>query len=142
MTCKHCAISTTRSQPGGTVVVFAPALPGLYGAFDRRIGHCRRYRRSTLATALSRAGFDVPTAHYVNAPGTFAWWLVVRQFGGTPTQGGLAGLYDRAVVPWARRIEAIAPPRFGQSVFAVGQKPGLGQYATPPSRSAATLASS
>jgi 2-polyprenyl-3-methyl-5-hydroxy-6-metoxy-1,4-benzoquinol methylase len=110
-------------QPGGTVVVFAPALPALYGAFDRRVGHCRRYRRSTLATALSRAGFDVPAAHYVNAPGTFAWWLVVRQLGGTPTQGGLAGLYDRAVVPWTRRIEAVAPPRFGQSLFAVGRKP-------------------
>ena len=109
--------------PGGNVVVFAPALPALYGAFDRRIGHCRRYRRSTLATALSRAGFDVPAAHYVNAPGTLAWWLVVRQLGGTPTQGGLAAIYDRAVVPWTRRIEAIAPPRFGQSVFAVGKKP-------------------
>jgi 2-polyprenyl-3-methyl-5-hydroxy-6-metoxy-1,4-benzoquinol methylase len=110
-------------EPGGTVVVFAPALPALYGAFDRRIGHWRRYRRSTLATALSRAGFDVPAAHYVNAPGTLAWWLVVRQLGGTPTHGGLAKLYDRAVVPLTRRIEAIAPPRFGQSVFAVGQKP-------------------
>lgn len=110
-------------EPGGTVIVFAPALPALYGAFDRSIGHWRRYRRSTLATALSRAGFDVPVSHYVNAPGTVAWWLVVRQLGGNPTQGGLAGLYDRAVVPWTRRVEAIAPPRFGQSVFAVGQKP-------------------
>ena len=110
-------------EPGGTVVVFAPALPALYGEFDRRIGHYRRYRRSTLATALSRAGFEVPVAHYVNAPGTAAWWLVIRQLGGTPTQGGLAGLYDRAVVPWARRIETAAPPRFGQSIFAVGQKP-------------------
>jgi len=112
-------------EPGGTVIVFAPALPALYGAFDRSIGHWRRYRRSTLATAMSRAGFDVPVAHYVNAPGTVAWWLVVRQLGANPTQGGFAELYDRAVVPWARRAEAIAPPRFGQSVFAVGKKPDL-----------------
>ena len=110
-------------RPGGTLAVFVPAYEALYSEFDRSIGHFRRYRRSTLATALSHAGFDVPAAHYVNAPGTFAWWLVVRQLGATPTQGGLAGLYDRAVVPWARRVEAIAPPRFGQSVFAVGQKP-------------------
>jgi SAM-dependent methyltransferase len=110
-------------EPGGTVIVFAPALPGLYGDFDRRVGHCRRYRRSTLATALSRGGFDVPAAHYVNAPGTFAWWLVVRQLGGTPTEGGLAGIYDRAIVPWTRKVEAAVEPRFGQSVLAVGVKP-------------------
>ena len=109
--------------PGGRVVVFAPAFPSLYGAFDRRVGHVRRYTRSTLATALSRAGFDVPSAHYVNAPGTLAWWLVVRRFGASPTQGGMADFYDRAVVPWTRRIEAATPPRFGQSVLAVGRKP-------------------
>ena len=110
-------------EPGGRVVVFAPALPALFGPFDRRVGHLRRYTRSTLATALSRAGFDVPTAHYVNAPGLLAWWLVVRQLKGSPTQGGLAGIYDRTVVPWARRVEAATPPRLGQSVFAIGQKP-------------------
>jgi 2-polyprenyl-3-methyl-5-hydroxy-6-metoxy-1,4-benzoquinol methylase len=108
--------------PGGSVVVFAPALPSLYGAFDERVGHYRRYTRSTLATALSRAGFDVPSADYVNAPGTLAWWLVVRQLGASPTHGGGARLYDRTVVPVTRRVEAIAPPRFGQSVLAVGRK--------------------
>src|SRR4030095_11171866 len=45
-------------EPGGTVLVFAPALPALYGAFDRRIGHCRRYRRSTLATGVSTTHFE------------------------------------------------------------------------------------
>jgi SAM-dependent methyltransferase len=111
-------------EPGGTVVVFAPALPSLYGAFDQRVGHLRRYTRSTLATALSRAGFDVPSSEYVNAPGTLAWWLFVRQLGASPTNGGLAGLYDRAVVPLTRRIEAVTPLRFGQSLLAVGRKNG------------------
>jgi glycosyltransferase involved in cell wall biosynthesis/ubiquinone/menaquinone biosynthesis C-methylase UbiE len=109
---------------GGSVVVFAPALPSLYGAFDQRVGHFRRYTRSTLATALSRAGFDVPCAEYVNAPGRFAWWLIVRQLGASPTHGRLADFYDRTVVPLTRRIEAAAPPRFGQSVLAVGRKAG------------------
>jgi glycosyltransferase involved in cell wall biosynthesis/protein-L-isoaspartate O-methyltransferase len=109
-------------EPGGSIVVFAPGMPSLYGAFDERVGHFRRYTRSTLATALARAGFDVPSAEYVNAPGTLAWWLVVRRLGASPTQGGLAAIYDRAVVPIARRIESATPPRFGQSVLAVGRK--------------------
>ena len=109
-------------EPGGHVVLFVPALPRLYGEFDRRVGHMRRYTRSTLATSLSRAGFSVPHARYVNMPGTVAWWLVVRQLGKTPTDGGLAGIYDRAVVPWARKLEARIDAPVGQSLLAVGRK--------------------
>jgi len=32
------------------------------------------------------------------------------------------GVFDRCVVPWMSRLEAIAPPPFGQSLFAVLRK--------------------
>jgi SAM-dependent methyltransferase len=112
--------------PGGHVVVYAPAFPALYSEFDRRIGHHRRYRISTLATALARAGFDVPEARYVNAPGALAWWLVARTLGRNPTSRGLSGAYDRLVVPLVRRVEARVDPPFGQSVLAVGVRPDGG----------------
>ena len=32
-------------------------------------------------------------------------------------------LFDRYLVPWLARLEAIAPPPFGQSLFAVLRKP-------------------
>lgn len=110
-------------RPGGHVVVFSPAFPSLYSSFDSKVGHVRRYRRSTLATALSRAGFDVPVARYVNMPGAFAWWLVARTLGHTPTDKKAAGLYDRLVVPFTRKVEARREPPFGQSLFCVGQRP-------------------
>ncbi len=35
--------------PGGTLLLFVPALPWLYGAMDREFGHCRRYVKSDLS---------------------------------------------------------------------------------------------
>jgi 2-polyprenyl-3-methyl-5-hydroxy-6-metoxy-1,4-benzoquinol methylase len=110
-------------RPGGHVAVFSPALSGLYSEFDSKVGHVRRYRVSTLATVMSRAGFDVPVARYVNFPGAFAWWLVARQLGRTPTDRAAAGLYDRVVVPITRRVEERITPPIGQSVLCIGRRP-------------------
>jgi hypothetical protein len=110
-------------RPGGHVIVFSPAFAGLYSEFDSKVGHVRRYRRSTLATAMSRAGFDVPVAKYANLPGAFAWWLVARQLGRTPTDRAAAGIYDRLVVPVTRRVEARYEPPLGQSILCIGRRP-------------------
>jgi len=111
-------------RPGGVVALFVPAHPGLYSEFDRRVGHIRRYTKSTLGTALSRAGFDVPEIRYVNAPGALAWWVVAKMLGRTPTSGPLVRTYDRRVVPALRRLEAGRDPSFGQSLVAIGRRPG------------------
>jgi SAM-dependent methyltransferase len=110
-------------RPGGVVALFVPAHPGLYSDFDRRIGHFRRYTRATLATVLSRAGFDVPMVRYVNAPGALAWWLVARTLNKTPTSGPLVQAYDRRVVPVLRKLESGRNPPFGQSLVALGCRP-------------------
>ena len=113
-----------RLRPAGKVLIFAPALEGLYSRFDDQIGHVRRYHRSGLATTVSRAGFDVPDIHYVNLPGAGAWWLLSRQLGVVPTQSGLASTYDRLAVPIIRRVELRRRPPFGQSLFCVGEVAG------------------
>jgi SAM-dependent methyltransferase len=110
-------------RPGGVVALFVPALPSLYSDFDRRVGHVRRYTKSTLGTTLSRAGFEVPEIRYVNAPGAIAWWAIARMLGRTPTSGPLVRTYDRRVVPALRRIEGGRTPSFGQSLVAIGRRP-------------------
>jgi 2-polyprenyl-3-methyl-5-hydroxy-6-metoxy-1,4-benzoquinol methylase len=110
-------------EPGGRVIVFSPAFPSLYSEFDRVIGHVRRYRRSTIATTLSRSGFNVPEVRYVNQLGAIAWWLWARKLGKVPTEQGPASLYDKVAVPIVRRVERVRRPSFGQSVLAVGVKP-------------------
>jgi SAM-dependent methyltransferase len=52
--------------PGGRVVVSVPAYPFLYANNDRVARHCRRYTRATLATVLSRAGFEIERNTHTN----------------------------------------------------------------------------
>jgi SAM-dependent methyltransferase len=113
----------TVLAPGAKVGIFVPAFEGLTSDFDRQVGHVRRYRRSTLATTVSRAGFEVEDIRYVNLPGFFAWWLVARTLGISPTSKGLAGVYDRWFVPVVRRIEARRAPVLGQSLICIGRVP-------------------
>jgi glycosyltransferase involved in cell wall biosynthesis len=110
-------------QPGGHLVLYVPALTRLYSEFDRRIGHHRRYKRSTLATVVSRAGFEVVDVRYVNSLGAAAWWAFAKKLKRTPTQGWSVRAYDRVAVPVVRRIESKRPPRIGQSLLCVARRP-------------------
>jgi SAM-dependent methyltransferase len=108
--------------PGGKIVLWVPAFEALYGKFDQRIGHYRRYRRNELLAVVHNVGFQQVTARYANLPGFFAWWLVVRVLGRTPTDGRLASIYDRCFIPVIRRVERIVRPPFGQSLLVVAQR--------------------
>lgn len=108
---------------GGRVVVFVPAFEWALGAFDREIGHFRRYTRPTLRAALEHAGLTVERLHYVNSLGLLAWLLVVRLLRQRPREGPLLTVFDRVVVPALRWAESRRRPPFGQSLFAVARKP-------------------
>lgn len=110
-------------RPGGHLVVFVPAFQGLYGEFDRSIGHRRRYTRSGLTSLMHSAGLEPVADRYVNLVGFFAWWVLVRRLGMAPTSGQLVRLYDRVVVPVLRPVEKAWEPPFGQSVFVAARRP-------------------
>jgi len=108
---------------GGRLVLWVPAFELLYGDFDHRIGHYRRYRIGELRQRCTDAGLRIVDARYTNAPGFFAWLLVVRVLGLQPTSGHLATLYDRWIVPLTRRVESWVRPPFGQSLLIVAERP-------------------
>jgi SAM-dependent methyltransferase len=110
-------------SPGGHVVVFAPAFDRLYSDFDRSIGHHRRYRRGQIAAAMYRAGLEVVECRYVNSVGMAAWWLLAKKLGRAPTQTWTVRLYDRAIVPWLRRLERDRTLPAGQSILCVARRP-------------------
>lgn len=112
-----------RLAPDGTLCIWVPAFQMLYGRFDRRVGHHRRYRKQQLIGLARHAGFDVVDARYANLPGFFAWLLIVRLLGYSPTSGGMSDIYDRFIVPATRAVERRARPPFGQSLLVVARRP-------------------
>lgn len=112
---------SARLAPGGTVCIWVPAFPSLFGEFDRLVGHCRRYRKRDLESLLVTSGFTIIESRYANLPGFFAWWLIVRLLGAKPTAGHLSTVYDRWFIPAIRAVENCIKPPFGQSLFIVGR---------------------
>lgn len=108
--------------PGGRVVVLVPAFPVAFSEFDDRVGHVRRYRKTSLDGAFRRAGLVPVDLRYVNAPGLLAWIVLVRWLRGRPKDGVALRAFER-LVPWLARLEARWPPPFGQSVLGVAEVP-------------------
>jgi len=108
--------------PGGVIVVLVPAFAVLYGPIDRNLQHARRYSRADLRTLAQTCGLEIRKLHYVNAVGFFGWWMNAHIFRREVQSRTQIEIFDRYIVPWLSRLEAIEPPPFGQSLFAVLRK--------------------
>ncbi|HEY1797163.1 MAG TPA: class I SAM-dependent methyltransferase [Stellaceae bacterium] len=114
-----------RLRPGGTLVIYVPAFPMLFGSMDRKVGHLRRYRRDELAALVREAGVKVETAVYRDCLG-FCAALIFRFFGndcGAIDPGGLVA-YDRFVFPLSRWLDRWAGRWFGKNLLVVAKRNG------------------
>jgi SAM-dependent methyltransferase len=109
--------------PGGVVVLLVPAFPALRGPIDRNLGHWRRYRRGGLAHLAEAAGLRLREARYMNTIGFFGWWVNARLLRRDTQSARQIEVFDRFVVPLMSRLEDAVRPPFGQSLFAVMEKP-------------------
>jgi len=118
------------SAPRGRIVLIVPALTALYNGLDREAGHHRRYSRSTLASALVAAGWDIESTRYINLPGVPGWlvagWLSRASRSATdlnaPSTNWLLRFYDRFFVGLSRLTDLYAAKFIGLSVLAVARK--------------------
>lgn len=111
------------TKPGGAIVLWVPAYQQLYGEFDRKIGHVRRYTPKTLSAAVAAAGLSVEVLQPINMLGGIAWWLAVRRGRAVEPKPYLVRTYDRIVIPVTRLTERYIRPPFGQTVFCVARTP-------------------
>jgi SAM-dependent methyltransferase len=118
------AIHRTLSDRG-RIFLFVPALEWLFGPFDERVGHLRRYTKSGLEEKLQRAGFQTILSSYFDLAGVAPWWIKYRLLRSTKMEPGGVRFYDRYVVPAARRFEAVIHPPLGKNVIVVAEKGSL-----------------
>ncbi|HBB87956.1 MAG TPA: hypothetical protein DC047_10105 [Blastocatellia bacterium] len=114
-------IRDTLSE-AGHVFLFVPALSWLYGAFDKRVGHFRRYTKRELEEKLHHAGFRVILSNYFDLPGIAPWWVKYCLLKSATMEPAGVRIYDRFIVPATRRLESIISPPLGKNVIAVAQK--------------------
>lgn len=55
-------------RPGGAVILSVPAKQGRYGAYDREVGHFRRYERNQLMGIMSDAGLSDIRIYSIGMP--------------------------------------------------------------------------
>jgi 2-polyprenyl-3-methyl-5-hydroxy-6-metoxy-1,4-benzoquinol methylase len=108
--------------PAGTLLLFVPALPWLYGTLDREFGHHRRYLKSDLAHRMDEAGFRIELLRYMNFTGILPWFMAGRVFQRKTIAPSQVRFYDRVVVPVIRRIENAVKAPLGQSLIAIGRR--------------------
>lgn len=108
-------------QPGGRLIVLAPAHHFLFSPFDREVGHFRRYSLGALE-ALRPAGFRVGSSRYLDSLGVLASVankFFLRQERPTVRQ---IRFWDKYVVPVSRFLDPLLFYRVGKSALVVWVK--------------------
>jgi SAM-dependent methyltransferase len=106
--------------PGGNLALLVPAHRFLYGAFDRALGHFRRYEKRELAGKLEKTGFAVREMKFFSLVATLPWLINGRLLKRDYMPTGQANLANR-LVPLLKLERLIGPP-CGLSLIAIAQK--------------------
>ncbi len=107
---------------GGRCFIFVPALMSLYGHFDRKIGHFRRYSKHELEEKCKAAGFRIVHSKYFDFAGIAPWFIKYRLLKSGDLDSRSVSLYDRLAVPLIRRIEELVRVPIGKNILLVGEK--------------------
>ncbi|HEX4459998.1 MAG TPA: methyltransferase domain-containing protein [Polyangia bacterium] len=118
-------------KPGGTVIVFVPAFPILWGYNDDYSHHKRRYIKRELSALLTGAGFALDEVGYFNAV-LFAPTLAARLLQRVAPKATAQMEHSTKPAPWNDLLTHIfrlelpllrrAPLPFGTSAFFVGHR--------------------
>ena len=108
--------------PGGRCFIFVPALMSLYGEFDRRIGHFRRYDKAGLEEKCRTAGLTVSASRYFDFVGVAPWWIKYKLLKSDSLGSGAVTLYDKIAVPVTRLFESLIRPPFGKNILLIAER--------------------
>jgi len=107
---------------GGYLIVLSPAHQWLFSPFDRRIGHFRRYTKSTLGASVP-SGLKCVLLRYLDSAGiitSLSNRLLLNQ--GMPTARQIL-FWDRILVPISKFADPLLGYTLGKTVLGVWQQP-------------------
>lgn len=117
-------IAAQALRRGGTIVIFVPALPALYGTMDEISGHYRRYRKSELRSVIEKAGLEVTELRFFDSVGVIPYWVSYALLRRKTLGAGSVQLYDKVIIPISQFISRVSGRRMiGKNLIAIGRKP-------------------
>jgi SAM-dependent methyltransferase len=111
-------------RPGGSLLLFVPALAWLYGSLDALAQHKRRYTREALRAVVASAEMEVRYLRYFDVLGVLPWWIAGRVFRRAKFDEFAAKLYDRTGVVIGARMERHFVPPLGKNLICVATRAG------------------
>ena len=112
-----------KLDKGGKIFIYVPAFNLLYSAFDKQIGHFRRYRKNDLVPFLEQNGFEVTQAKYVDSIG-FVLALIYKLLNKNDGKINMLGLiiFDRVLFPIGRIFDILTFGKlFGKNLIIEAQ---------------------
>jgi SAM-dependent methyltransferase len=109
-------------ETGGHCLIFVPAFMSLYGAFDEKVGHFRRYTKRDLAVKAKSAGFKVVKSKYFDFVGIFPWYIKYKLLKSNNLENGAVTAYDKFAVPLTKQFERLINFPFGKNILTILKK--------------------
>lgn len=109
-------------KKNGHVIIFVPALQGLFSEFDESIGHFRRYSKKSITDLANKAGLEVVKVRYMDIIGILPWWISFKIMKRKKLTPGLVGVYDTYGVPVIQLLESVIKAPVGKNVLLVARK--------------------
>lgn len=115
-------LASQHLRVGGSLVILAPAHQSLYSAFDKGVGHYRRYTAEEFRSRFSCMGMEISRVFYLDSVGlavSLANRMLLRQSLPTKTQ---VLFWSRVLVPVSRVLDPLLWHRAGKTVVGVWQR--------------------
>jgi len=113
---------TRLLRDGGNLILLVPALPWIFGEIDRKLGHYRRYTKQSALELMEATGLKPVSLRYFNFIGVLGWWWNARVAKKIQQSDFQIKVFDKVIVPIARRIEPLLPLPMGQCLLVVATK--------------------
>ena len=114
---------------GGKLVIYVPALPFLFSAFDISVGHYRRYSKKELIKKVTESGLEVEKCYWNDSLGILA--AVIVKLLGYKRMVNLGNvktflIYDRVIYPISKILDLIIFKHLiGKNLFLVAKNSNL-----------------
>jgi SAM-dependent methyltransferase len=108
-------------NPGGKLILLAPAFQFAYSDLDKNLGHFRRYTKDQLSNLLKSSGYLLLTNRYLNWLGLVGWFINGKILGKKIIPEKQLGVFDYIARPFLLLEKFISSP-FGLSVLVIGER--------------------